>query len=112
MALENDDLMSPPSGVTPLILNVTIVGRDSGKTDEIVRLLKKIQSKALSDQEPGTSVYRITRGAVDKNVVNVYEVYNDAAAMAFHTENADFKELVSRGEELASELQTKWFSDV
>ncbi|KAF9069406.1 hypothetical protein BDP27DRAFT_1421043 [Rhodocollybia butyracea] len=91
MSLENPP-KSTPSGRLMLIATITA---KAGKEAAVATHLKDVQKLALSDDEPGTSFYRVTR-RVDVHghllpVFVVIEDYAGAAGLRAHIAGAAFQ---------------------
>ncbi|PWN94571.1 hypothetical protein FA09DRAFT_341932 [Tilletiopsis washingtonensis] len=105
-----DNLMEPPSG-GPINLVVTIKATSEKAAKDAVEILNRISKKANSSEEPGCLFYKVMQGAHDPTYISIVEQYKDGQAMGQHTENPDFKELISKKDELCAELFAKYYYD-
>jgi autoinducer 2-degrading protein len=64
-----------------------------GLVDEVITALN--EAAGPSRNEPGCHVYIANQSNDDPNVVVMYEVYDDAAALEAHRETPHFKEIVA-----------------
>ncbi|KAJ8080127.1 hypothetical protein PM082_016955 [Marasmius tenuissimus] len=78
-------------------LVVEITTPDSDKADEFERHVLAISKVANSDKEPGTLMYRLTRGfgPDDSNTFTVLEEYVNKAAFEHHQTSEPYKALVA-----------------
>jgi quinol monooxygenase YgiN len=64
-----------------------------GFVDEVIAALN--DAAGPSRQEPGCHVYIANQSLEDSNVVVMYEVYDDEAALEAHRETQHFKDIVA-----------------
>ncbi|KAJ8080113.1 hypothetical protein AAF712_015962 [Marasmius tenuissimus] len=79
-----------------IIADITIPP-DSGKADEFEKYVLAIQKVANSDREPGTLMFRLTRGfRVDEgHRFTVLEEYTNKAALDHHRTSEEYKALMA-----------------
>jgi (4S)-4-hydroxy-5-phosphonooxypentane-2,3-dione isomerase len=65
----------------------------AGHVDEVIAALN--EAAGPSRNEPGCHVYIANQSLEDPNVVVMYEVYDDEAALEAHRETTHFKEIVA-----------------
>ncbi|PWN40365.1 hypothetical protein IE81DRAFT_349338 [Ceraceosorus guamensis] len=111
MSFAKDDLSAVPT-TGPFIVEVTIVARNEDSAKEIVRYITEISKVALSDKEPGTTTYRLSRGVHDSNYLNIYEAYTGLEAFEVHRQNPVLKEFLAAVPGLASEVFPKFYRDL
>ncbi|PWN27401.1 hypothetical protein BDZ90DRAFT_232380 [Jaminaea rosea] len=106
--LPKDDLSQVPD-IAPVQLLVHIQPK-AGKEDEVASHLAKIQAKANSDDEPDTTVYRVSKSVQGPVTFIVYEEYKTKAGMKHHTEQEEFKAFFAKAGELLELIHPRWFT--
>ncbi|KAJ3712249.1 hypothetical protein C8R42DRAFT_687414 [Lentinula raphanica] len=98
MSLENP----PPTASGRLMLIATLRAKP-GKEEPLGALIKQVQDRANSEEEPGTFTYRVTRriDAEGKRLSDfvIVEEYAGAAGIKEHTAAAPFKNLIQTAQE-------------
>jgi len=97
--------LPPPPSTTPSgrLMVVATLPAKPGKEERLGELIKVVQKLALSDEEPGTFTYRVTR-RVDAQgkllpVYVIIEEYAGAAGMQAHTSADAFQNLIKTAKE-------------
>ncbi|KAK1230811.1 hypothetical protein PQX77_006083 [Marasmius sp. AFHP31] len=90
--------LSPPAEIKGKFFMLAEITAVEGKGDDIQKYLSAISKIAHSSDEPGTLLYRTTRGVgSDSNKFTVIEEYADKAALDHHLSSDAFKSLVGSG---------------
>jgi len=63
-----------------------------GQLDTVLRLLSEVASK--SEREAGNLFYKIHQNNADRNIILLYEGYNDENAVAEHRNSEHFQKTV------------------
>ena len=64
-----------------------------GKVDQVLATLEAMAPK-VRDLEPGCKVYQVSRSRENENLLLLYEVYEDDAALQAHRETPHFHDLI------------------
>ncbi|KAG8968200.1 hypothetical protein FRC03_008335 [Tulasnella sp. 419] len=80
-----------------IILNAHLEAKDDSKAEELHKILKNIQTRANSNEEPGCTTYRVARAG---RVFAVFEKYTGAEAIKQHFVSEPFQVLVKSTDDL------------
>jgi len=84
-------MSNDPAAITGNIVIVAHIDAAPGKGDEVEKLIKAVRDSSVSDVEPGTLVYRVSR--FNESFAH-FEEYENADAIAKHTSQPGFLALV------------------
>ncbi|KAG8934876.1 hypothetical protein FRC02_008998 [Tulasnella sp. 418] len=80
-----------------LIVNAHLEAKDDAAADQVEEACKLIRTSALSDAEPGCTLFRIARAG---RLFSIFEKYSGVDAVKHHLSTEVFKAVNAKGEEL------------
>ncbi len=94
----------------PLHINAVDIDVVPGQIDAYLAALK--ENGAAAVKEPGCREFNITVSQKDPNHVLIFEVYDDAAAVAAHRTTEHFKKYAAATKEMVAKRDARAFSSV
>jgi quinol monooxygenase YgiN len=64
-----------------------------GKVEEVLAALRRMAA-LVKQHEPGCHAYQISRSVDNPDLLLLYELYDDQAALDFHTQTDHFKQII------------------
>ena len=65
----------------------------SGKADDVLAVMRQM-APLVKQHEPGCRTYQISRSTENPDLLFLYEVYEDQAALDFHAQTDHFKQII------------------
>jgi len=90
------------------ILSATIHAKP-GKVDEVATLVCAIRDLSISDREPGTLTYRVSKG---ENIVYVFEEYANPEALDRHQASSTFEEFKNGGNDIIEKFDISYYEEI
>jgi len=102
-------MASTAEEITGRVVIVAHLQAKPGKGDEVAQVISEVRDFALSDGEPGTHAYRLTRFG---ETFAFFEEYENAAATHEHLKVGLLApKLLSRKDELIETLEWKYYKE-